>query len=218
MKTREHQYQELLEAKRLNLGLMSGHAYLNDSKRLAFTLSRYKFVSKMLAGKNVVLEVGCADAFGSTLVYKEVEQLFACDFDPVFINDVKKRHPFASEIEFFEHDMVASKVDIEFDAIYFLDVLEHIEPTQEDTFLQNVVSSLSLNGICIAGMPSLESQQYASEISKAGHVNCQTGTQLKKTFERYFNNVLIFSMNDEVLHTGFFPMSQYLLAIGIGKK
>ena len=69
---------------------MSGHAYLNDSKRLAFTLSRYKFVSKMLAGKNLVLEVGCADAFGSSLVYKEVEQLFACDFDPVFINDVKK--------------------------------------------------------------------------------------------------------------------------------
>ena len=114
--------------------------------------------------------------------------------------------------------MATSKVDIEFDAIYFLDVLEHIEPSQEDIFLQNVVSSLSFNGICIAGMPSLESQQYASEISKAGHVNCQTGAQLKKTFERYFNNVLMFSMNDEVLHTGFFPMSQYLLAIGIGKK
>lgn len=34
----------------------------------------------------------------------------------------------------------------------------------------------------------------------------------------YFENVIIFSMNDEVVHTGFTPMAHYLLGVGTGKK
>lgn len=218
LKTVEHQYQELLETKRVQFGLMSGHAYLGDTKRLAFCLSRYKFVSKMMSGLDQVLEVGCADAFGSTIVMKEVKSLSACDFDPLFIEDAKVTHPFASEIEFFVHDMVTSAVRNCYDGVYFLDVLEHIQPQDEAKFMDNVLYGLTENGLCIAGMPSLESQAYASAISKAGHVNCKSGQEFRDMFKKYFHNVLMFSMNDEVLHTGFFPMSQYLFAIGIGKK
>ena len=149
---------------------------------------------------------------------KEVNSLSACDFDPVFIKDAKMTHPFAGEIEFFVHDMVASAVGNSYDGIYFLDVLEHIQPQDEAKFMNNVMQGLTENGMCIAGIPSLESQTYASDISKAGHVNCKSGQEFKDMFKKYFRNVLMFSMNDEVLHTGFFPMSQYLFAIGIGKK
>ena len=62
-------------------------------------------------------------------------------------------------------------------------------------------------------MPSLESQKYASPASKEGHVNCQTKSQLKETLEKYFTAVFVFSMNDEVIHTGYAPMSHYLMAI-----
>jgi hypothetical protein len=34
----------------------------------------------------------------------------------------------------------------------------------------------------------------------------------------HFENVFVFSMNDEVVHTGFTPMAHYLLAIGAGRK
>lgn len=34
----------------------------------------------------------------------------------------------------------------------------------------------------------------------------------KNTMQRYFHNVFMFSMNDEVVHTGFHPMAHYLLA------
>ena len=33
-----------------------------------------------------------------------------------------------------------------------------------------------------------------------------------------FNNVFLFSMNDEVLHTGYYRMSNYLLTLCVGKK
>jgi hypothetical protein len=70
------------------------------------------------------------------------------------------------------------------------------------------------HGIAIFGMPSLESQSYASPQSKAGHVNCKSGDALRAVLERYFHTVFVFSMNDEVVHTGFYPMAHYLLAVG----
>ena len=35
---------------------------------------------------------------------------------------------------------------------------------------------------------------------------------------QYFENVFMFSMNDEVLHTGFAPMGHYLFALGEVRK
>ena len=211
--TQEVQYGGLLETKRVTMGLMSGYGYLNDPKRLAFTLARYKFVSKMLSGANRVLEIGCADAFGTPIVMQEVKQLVACDFDSAFIDDVKRTHPFAGKIEFCKHDFVIGSLERQFDAAFCLDVLEHISKDVEDTFLNNICCSLTSTGMCVIGMPSLESQAYASNVSKLGHVNCKTGRDLKTFLATYFTHVFIFSMNDEVVHTGFQPMAHYLLAL-----
>ena len=68
------------------------------------------------------------------------------------------------------------------------------------------------------GSPSLESQAYASAGSKAGHVNCKSGSELKELFLKFFHNVFLFSMNDEVVHTGFYKMAHYLFAIGCCKR
>ena len=211
--TKEDQYNELLEAKRISMGLMSGHSYLNDPKRLVFTLARYKFVSKMFSGLNKVVEIGCADAFGTPIVSEEVNELVACDFDKVFIEDVKKTHPYNKNITFFKHDMLAQPFVSEFDGAFALDVLEHIEKSNEDKFMKNISNSLSPNGVCIIGIPSTESQIYASKLSKLGHVNCKKGPELKNFLMRHFERVFIFSMNDEVVHTGYTPMAQYLLAL-----
>ena len=69
------------------------------------------------------------------------------------------------------------------------------------------------NGILIIGMPSLESQKYASPQSKAGHVNCKSGNEFRETMENYFSNCFLFSMNDEVVHTGYNKMAHYLIAV-----
>ncbi len=67
-------------------------------------------------------------------------------------------------------------------------------------------------------MPSLESQAYASEASRVGHVNCKTGQELKTNALKYFTNVFLFSMNDETLHIGFPQMSHYIFVECSGKK
>ncbi|MEO1206508.1 MAG: class I SAM-dependent methyltransferase [Pseudomonadota bacterium] len=222
VKTKEKQYQVIVEAAQdrgyERMGLRSSESWHEDPKHLVFRLSRYKFVSKMLSGKDHVLEIGCGDAFGTRIVQAEVGRLSALDFDPVFVEDVKHRMMPKWEFDVFVHDMLDGPVPGEYDAVYALDVLEHIDPPQEDLFLSNSFAPLGPNGVAIIGLPSLESQPYASVQSKAGHVNCKSGPDLKKLLERHFHNVFSFSMNDEVVHTGFHKMANYVFTVCAGKK
>ena len=199
------------------LGLMVNESWNQDPKRTLFTLSRYKFVSKMLAGMGRVLEVGCADAFGTRLVQQSVGRVTAIDFDSVFIEDAQSRYDPHWPVDLFVHDMLSGPISGDFDAAYCLDVLEHIDQSQEDLFISNMIAPISPHGVLIAGIPSLESQKFASPQSKAGHVNCKSGADFKLLFEKYFHNVFLFSMNDEVVHTGFTPMAHYLIVLCCGK-
>jgi 2-polyprenyl-3-methyl-5-hydroxy-6-metoxy-1,4-benzoquinol methylase len=221
-KTKEPQYQGMVEQAQdrglESLGLMTSFAWGDDPKRLTFTLARYKFVAKMFAGRGHVLEVGCADAFGTRIVRQEVERLTAIDFDPLFIADVQKRMSPKWRFEARVHDMLSGPVPGQFDGIFALDVLEHIAPDQERVFLSNMLGSLAPHGAVILGMPSLESQEHASPNSKAGHVNCKSMPEFKRLMQDHFHNVFMFSMNDEIVHTGYHKMAHYLLAVCCERK
>jgi 2-polyprenyl-3-methyl-5-hydroxy-6-metoxy-1,4-benzoquinol methylase len=220
--TKEPQYNRCLELKNeiglTSLGLMTNQVWNDDPRRLVFLLARYKFVSKMLSGRHYVGEVGCGDAFGSRIVLQEVDQVTVYDFDPLFIEDVRARRSARWPIDAHIHDIVLNTLPNKHDAIYSLDVIEHIRGEDEHAYLANLRGSLEDDGVLIIGTPSLESQDYASPPSKAGHINCKSGGQLKILLERYFKNVFLFSMNDEVVHTGFAPMAHYLFVVCSGKK
>lgn len=220
--TKEPQYQGLVELRKQSglttFGLMSNGVWEGDPKRICFVLARYKFVAKMFSGMNRVLEVGCADAFGTRLVQQEVPNVVAVDFDPLFVDDVNSRMEERWPLTCKVHDMLSGPMDTQFDGAYSIDVLEHILPKDEDRFIGNIVRSLTPTGTCIIGTPSLESQTYASKASKEGHVNCKNAPQLKALMQRYFHNVFMFSMNDEVVHTGFHPLAHYLFALCAGVK
>lgn len=222
LQTKEPQYNLLFDVVKKHgvtkLGLMINQSWNEDPKRTLFTLARYKFVSRMLAGQKKVLEIGCADAFGTRIVQQSVGSITAVDFDPIFIDDVKSRMDKAWPMECFVHDMLDGPVPGKYNAIFSLDVLEHILPANEELFMTNMLDSLDENGIVIVGMPTLESQTYASPQSKAGHVNCKSGEVLKSDLGKYFHNVFVFSMNDETVHTGYYPMAHYILALCCGKK
>lgn len=218
----EKQYQEwILDFKARGnerLGLMTSWAFHDDPKRLAFTFARYKFVAKMLSGCEHVLEAGCGDGFATRIVVQAVKALTAVDFDPAFVADANsrmyERWPFICK----QHDMLEGPVKGKFDGAYSLDVLEHIAKKKEHVFLENMIAPVTEHGVVIIGMPSLQSQAYASPQSKEGHVNCKDQRELKELMQRYFHNVFMFSMNDEVIHTGYHAMSHYNLALCCGRK
>ena len=220
--TKERQYQVLLEQHQQegleHFGLMSSQVWRDDPRRIGFLLSRYKFVAKMFSGMNHALEIGCADAFGTRVVLQEVKGLTAIDFDPLFVERVKQNISSRWQFECLAHDMLAAPLPRGFDGAYAIDVIEHIPVEHEDRFVGNIAASLNATGVCLLGSPSLHSQAYASSQSREGHVNCKDAAGLKTLMSKFFHNVFIFSMNDEVVHTGFYPMAQYLWALCAHRK
>ena len=207
--TREPQYEVcfdvLRESGRASFGLMSNQVWHDDPKRLVFLLARYKFVAKMFSGLQRVLEVGCADAFGTRIVRQEVPHVTAVDFDPLFIDDARQRtgRPLADRARV--HDMLAGPVAGRLRrGLLPWTFWSTSRPEKEDLFVGNIAASLNDHGVIILGMPSIQSQAYASPPSKAGHVNCKDGPRAEGNWPNgIFHNVFIFSMNDEVVHTGF---------------
>jgi len=174
----------------------------------------------MLAGKSEVLEVGCGDAFGTMLVLQTVGSVHGIDFEPMVIEDAQARLA-AEGVErctFSVLDITERPVGKKFDAAYSLDVIEHIPAQSEDRLMANICSSLRPHAVCIIGTPNVEGRKYATPASAEGHVNLKSAETLTELLSRYFHNVFIFSMNDEVVHTGFYPMAHYLLGMGVGVK
>jgi 2-polyprenyl-3-methyl-5-hydroxy-6-metoxy-1,4-benzoquinol methylase len=194
-------------------GINTAWKWNNDPRQFFISQSRYKFVSKILSGKNNVLEVGCSDGFNSRIVSQEVKNLSICDIDRDLLKSAFEIRSKKWNYNIFEHNFILSATSKKYDAIYALDVLEHISTNKEKYFLKNICLSLKNSGVVVIGLPSSEFQKYSRPKKISGHINCKTGDQLKKLLSNYFDNVFIFSMNDEVVHTGFQKMACYLFAV-----
>ena len=200
------------------LGPYTSHIWRHDPRHLGFLLARYKFCAKMLQGKKRVLEVGCGDSLGTSVVLQTVSEVVGIDFEPIVIEDADRRNENEGRCSYRVHDMTQSPVYPRFDAAFSLDVIEHIPPEMERVFLSNIADSLNEDGVFIMGTPNITAQAYASECSKIGHINLKSGESIRQSLLPFFQNVFVFSMNDEVVHTGYLPMAHYLIAMGVGKK
>lgn len=209
------------ETQEVTLGPWTSESMMHDPKHLSFVLSRYKFVAKMLEGKKTVMEVGCGDAFGVPIVAQAVENLYAVDWEEKFIKDNAERLSFVKNVKFIKHDININPIpNIKVDAIYNIDFIEHLDPLKEDIVMSNMIASYENkeSAVMVIGTPNLSASKYASSESAALHINLKSHETLKELLGKFFNNIFMFGMNDEVLHTGYAPMSHYLWAIGAGLK
>jgi|688.fasta_scaffold355801_2 2-polyprenyl-3-methyl-5-hydroxy-6-metoxy-1,4-benzoquinol methylase len=191
----------------------------HDPKHLGFLFARHKIVGKLLSGKNNVLEIGCQDGFGTYLMSKYVGKITAIDIEKKHIDEAKKIwKEFSHSIDFQNIDITKSKYLGAFDSIYMLDVFEHISPRKSDQFLKAVIRHMRDNALLVVGMPTKESQKYASKLSKLGHVNLFSIFEARKYFSKFFDNVLVFGMNDEMINLNFEPLNHYMICICTGHK
>lgn len=217
----EPQIHDYRERGPCTMGPWTSHIWRSDPRHLAFLLARYKFVAKMLEGKGSVLEVGCGDAFGTQVVLQAVGQVHGLDFEPLVLRDAEARYQAegCSRVRFSLHDVVADCVPGgPYDAAYSLDVIEHIPAELEQDFLRHIVQGLKPSGVLILGTPNVTASAYASPASLEGHINLKSARGLKEVLQLHFENVFSFSMNDEVVHTGYGPMAHYLFAVGCGLR
>ncbi len=206
------------EEYRLRLGKFYSFQFASNIKRMSFSLSRYKFVAKLLSyEKRVrVIEFGCQEAIGGIILKQELdlEKYLGIDFDSEAIE--WNRQNLSEEFEFIEEDFFSVDIsDIRVNAVFALDVIEHIEGSREDEFILKMCNFLDEDGMAIVGTPNISMDPYASAGSKLGHINLYDQKRLYELMNKYFRRVFIFGMNDEIVHTGFEPMCCYIFAVGI---
>ncbi len=188
--------------------------FRNDPKRLAFVLSRYKFAAKMIGKANSVLEMGCSDGIGASILAENAQKYLGIDLDAPAIEAA--RYNFGKTKHEFHTDDFMGKVYGQFDGVVSLDVVEHILAIHENEYFDTLHKNLTAHGVCVVGTPNITSDCYASLGSKMGHVNLFSQERLQETLGKYFAHVFPFGMNDEVVHTGFAPMSHYLICVCCG--
>ncbi len=214
----------------LKLGPNATDRYLLDPKLLGFMLSRYKFAAKMLRGCRTILDVGCGDGMG-TLTYTAdtMAKVVGVDFDQdlvdhanyVLLPALRKMKPFrASRLTFQCADMLQGNFfgNARFDGISCIDVIEHIEESLEHEFISRLAFMLGEHGIAIIGTPNARHGQHGSVFSQVGHINNYDAGRLEESLSQHFHNVFMFSMNDEMVHTGFAALAHYLIALCVGPK
>lgn len=200
------------------LGPYSSFTWRHDPKHLMFTLARYKFCSKMLAGKNRIIEIGCGDGIGVSMLLQSVKSIYGIDLEIAVIKNNIERFKDNDRVTFERIDITKGHIQDKFDAAVSLDVIEHIPSGREWDYMNNICLSLKSESVCIIGTPNVTANLYASKNSSEGHINLKSHDSLSKTLFQFFNNVFIFSMNDEIVHTGFYPMAHYLMGVGVGLK
>jgi len=207
-----------LNTESIPLGPLASYTLIHSPRNLCFALARYKFCAKMLEGMKKVLEVGCGDGFGVPITAQAVGSLVAVDRDADDTEGNRQRLGIIKNVEFRTLDLCRNAPGEVFDAAYSIDVIEHIEPRDDDQFMGNICKSLKEDGVCIIGTPNVNGDRFSPYNGRIQHINLKSHKQLKELVGKYFKNVFMFSMNDEVVHTGFQEMAHYLFAMGVGKK
>ena len=207
------------ENEEILLGAPSSYSLITDPKHIVFVMSRYKFVAKMLEGKGEVMEIGSGDGIGLPIVAQAVKHVHCVDWDSRGLNSMNRR--LGKHIKNFttHHVNVNDEAPgIKVDAIYSIDLIEHIDPKKEPYFMDNAMQCLNKNGVMVTGTPNINANTYASPCSQVQHINLKSMQTLRELMEQYFENVFIFGMNDEVVHTGYHGMSHFIWSIAAGIK
>lgn len=201
----------------LTLGEYYTSALFSDIKHLTMSWSRYKFISKLFRYEknNSILELGCNEGLGALFFSQNsgVNKFLGVDFDTAAI-DWAKTNIENDNIQFCE-DNFLNKNYGKFDVVISIDVIEHIE--DEKSFIETICKNLDKNGVAVIGTPNITMTPYASAASKKDHINLFDQQRLWSVCKDYFQNVFVFNMTDEVIHTGFDPMSCYMFALCVNK-
>ncbi|SMF30392.1 class I SAM-dependent methyltransferase [Desulfovibrio gilichinskyi] len=202
--------------RKIRLSPHMAHNLKKDPKRLAFIYARYAFAAQMTESCRSILEFGCSEGIGASMLHGGRKKYLGLDLDTPAVEAANKN--FSTPDVRFKVGNFLELTEGFFDGVVSLDVVEHILAGEdEENFFKAIVNNLSDNGVCVLGTPNITSTPYASPESLKGHVNMFDAQRLKSTMEKHFRTVFIFSMNDEIVHTGYYPMSHYLFAVGCSK-
>ena len=178
-------------------------------------LARDKFVTKMLKKTDSVLEVGSGSGLGAIFLAQHCNHVTGIEVKTTEVEEARTLNK-RSNVEFRACDLLEVPEQEKFDAVVSLDVIEHMSVEMGHRFVKAKASHMKDDGLMIIGTPSIHSFPYQSALSQASHVKCYDLPELLDVVNPYVKRTIAFSMNDELVHTGFAKLAWYYFVIGFG--
>lgn len=176
--------------------------------RFLIRLARYKFVARLLRGQDRVLEIGSGSGLGSIFLGQHCAHVTGLELKETELHEARSINR-RQNVEFISGDFFEMDRAQRYDAIVALDVIEHMSVEQGRILINAMAEHLGPRGMAVIGTPSIYSYEYQSPLSKASHVKCYDQAELVELVECSFGRAVPFSMNDEMVHTGFAKMAWY---------
>ena len=183
-----------------------------DLLRLCIRLARYKFIARIIKKTDYLLEVGCGSGLGSIFLSQHCSHVTGIDVKTTEIEEaiiLNKR----DNVSFKVQDFFKFPDGDLYDVLVALDVIEHLSEKQGLIFIEKAAKQLKSTGMMIIGTPSIYSYPYQSKLSQASHIKCYDQKELEILIENRFGRTISFSMNDELVHTGYYKMAWYYFVL-----
>jgi len=188
--------------------------FLRDPLMCAIKLARYKFVAKILAKDDIVLDLGCGNGYGSYFFAKFAKEVIGIDLYADIPSVAKQM--IGDNLSFIQGDILSPPsliMDKQFSAVTMVDVIEHFYKEDGEAIIQRYINLLSDNGVMIIGTPSKYTQAFRSTWSKDTHFHEYEPDELDEICQKYFSRTIMFSMNDEIVHTGFNKLAWFIFLL-----
>ena len=114
-------------------------------------LGRYFFARDILKKSKLVLDVACANGYGSYILAKGLDKVYGMDYNYSYLEIAKEKYS-ADNIIYKQMDFNSEKISGKYDGIVCLETLEHLKDPER--FLQNLYDVLDVNGILVLSIPN----------------------------------------------------------------
>jgi hypothetical protein len=226
--------------------LQVSRLWQDDEARLASHLAHYRFIAAVIGVRHDVAEYGCASPTGTRLILQQSRKMTLFDPRPLVVGDLQWRFQDDWRFEARLHDIISKPLSRQADSAYCVDFLQYISRDEEDIFIRNLRDSLSRESdFLLIGSPSYgaggppgtqhalgaDAPHAMAAQSGSDNLPCQTrtargqaviyrrtGAELKALTERFFHNVFMFSMVDDIAQPGIRPNAEHIFALSCGKK
>ncbi|MBF0492357.1 MAG: class I SAM-dependent methyltransferase [Deltaproteobacteria bacterium] len=179
-------------------------------------LARYKFAARLLEKQHRVIDAGGGSGLGAVFLSKFCKQVIAVDYDAELVAHNQKEFSEIKNLEFKTLNLLKVPKNFpRFDALVSMDVVEHFPIKDSSKIVKNYVNLIKPGGFAVIGTPSAYSQSFASQRRLDSHFHEFEPDEFKSFLSKYFKNVFLFSMTDEVVSLTFPKMAWYLMALCI---
>lgn len=188
--------------------------FLKDPLMSSIKLARYKFTAKMLSKDDTLLDLGCGNGFGTYFYSKFCREATGLDLY-ARVSKAGARFP-GDNLHFIQGDILSPPETIQgkqFSAVSLIDVIEHFYKDDGEKIVRTYSDMLTSNGMMVIGTPSRYSAEYRSDSGKKEHFHEYDPDELRDMCMPYFGRTLLFSMNDETVHTGFSKLAWFIFLL-----